>query len=81
MKLGPVTELDKINTVPSRNFTMVSCQELSHQCPTYGKFAVNPEAGFIKLELLWFIKLIFSLTITFYLMKTENKTTKPQTQL
>ena len=28
MKLGPVTELDKINTVPSRNFTMVSCQEI-----------------------------------------------------
>ena len=28
MKLGPVTELDKINTVTSRNFTMVSCQEI-----------------------------------------------------
>ena len=77
MKLGPVTELDKINTVPSRNFTMVSCQEIVTSMSNLWQICSQSRGWIYKTGVI----MVYLLTITFYLMKTENKTTKPQTQL
>ena len=60
MKLGPVTKLDKTNTATSKKF--VDNVMLPH-CDV-----MIPDA--------WSINTIFSLTITFYLTKTKNRTKK-----
>ena len=80
MKLGPVTKLDKKNKTTSKEFYN---DVISRNCdviaifPLYGQFGAiqKPDSGRIT------VKLMFSLTITFYLTKTENSTKKSPTQL
>ena len=80
MKLGPVTKLDKKNKITSKEFYN---DVISRNCdviaifPMYGQFGAiqKPDSGRIT------VKLMFSLTITFYLTKTENSTKKSPTQL
>ena len=80
MKLGPVTKLDKKNKTTSKEFYN---DVISRNCdviaifPMYGQFGAiqKPDSGRIT------VKLMFSLTITFYLTKTENSTKKSPTQL
>ena len=80
MKLGPVTKLDKKNKTTSKEFYN---DVISRNCdviaifPLYGQFGAiqKPDSGRIT------VKLMFSLSITFYLTKTENSTKKSPTQL
>ena len=71
MKLRSVTKLDKRNTATSKKFDDdVIFQFMVHLYPCGSP---TPDA--------WSIKLPFSLTITFYLTKTERRTKKSLTQL
>ena len=71
MKIGPVTKLDKRNTTSKNDDDVMSADSdiiaffLIHAV----KFAVTwkPESGCMVY------KITFSLTITFYLTKTEKK--------
>ena len=82
MKLGPVTKLGKRNTVPSRKF---DDDVVSADCgvivifPIYGQFGAirKPNSG----RMICNVRLTFSLTVTLYLTKTENKTQKSLSQL
>ena len=66
MKLGPVTKLGKRNTVTSKK---IDDDVMSANCHAIVIFWSNPEAGFLTHG-----QLIFSLKVTFYLTKTENRT-------
>ena len=73
MKLGPAIKVDKRSNGDVKKF---NDYVISENCdvillfPIYGQFAA-----------IWKPNLHFSLTITFYLTKTENKTKKSVTQL
>ena len=74
MKLGPVTELGKGNKKLSKNYNDV----MSANCNVififtiYSQFAAIGKPDFGRIS----VQLTFSLTITFYLTKTENGTKK-----
>ena len=80
MKLGPLTKLDKRNKRMSKK---IDDDVMSANCdviivfPIYGQFGAirKPDSGCMS------VKLTFSLIVTFYLTKTENRTKKPLTQL
>ena len=80
MKLGPLTKLDKRNKRMSKK---IDDDVMSANCdviivfPIYGQFGAirKPDSGRMS------VKLTFSLIVTFYLTKTENRTKKPLTQL
>ena len=82
MKLGRVTKLGKGNKTMSIKFDH---DVISANCnvivifPIYGHFRAiqKPYSGWDAES----VKLIFSLTVTFYLTKTENRTKKSFTQL
>ena len=80
MKLGPVTKLDKRNKTTSKTFDndiMSTNCDITVIFSIYGQFGATgswiPDALSIKLT--------FSLTLTFYLTKTENRTKKSLTHL
>ena len=75
MKLEPATELDKRNTATSEKFdNAIICWQTVMSLSffvIYGQFAAIqiPDSGLMAYK-------IFSLTITFYLTKTDNRTKK-----
>ena len=78
MKLGPVTKLDKRNTATSKKLMMTSCQQMSL---SNFWFMTNLEQSGSWIPDAWSVKLIFSLIITFYLTKIENRSEQSLTQL
>ena len=78
MKLGPVTNLDKRNTATSKKLMMTSCQQMSL---SNFWFMTNLEQSGSWIPDAWFVKLTFSLIITFYLTKIENRSEQSLTQL
>ena len=80
MKLRTVAKLDKRNTATSNKFDddfVSSNYDVIAFFPIYGLFAAIME----PYSKLMAYKLTFSLTITFYLTKTENRTKKFLAQL
>ena len=80
MKFGSVTKVEKRDKTTAKTF---DDDFMSENCdaiaifPIYGQFGAiwKPDSGRIVL------KLIFSLTVTFYVIKTEKRTKKSLTQL
>ena len=80
MKLRPVTKLDRINKTTSKKLDV---DVLSENCDVilifriYGQFRAvrRPDFGHRTA------KVMFSVTVTFCLTKTENRTKKSLTQL
>ena len=73
MKLGPVTKLDKRNKTISKKFDNV----MSENCGIIVIFLIYSQFGATVQS----VKCIFSFIVTFYLIKTENRTKKSLTQL
>ena len=73
MELGAVTELDKRNTVMSKNF---DDDVMSAYCDiiAFFQFMANLQPSRSRIPDAWSTKLTSSLTITFSLTKTENST-------
>ena len=80
MKLGPVTKFDKRNTTKSKKLMMTSCQQFVTSLPFF-RFMANLEPSGSRIPDALSVKLTFSLKVTFYLTKTENRTKKSFTQL
>ena len=72
MKLGPVTKLDKRNKTTSKKF-MTSL--------SFFGFLANLEQSGGRIPDTESAKVMFSVIVTFYLTKTENRTKKSLTQL
>ena len=75
MKLGPVTKLDKRNKKKKKKMMMMTSCRL---------FVANLGSLEQSRSRIWdaqSVKPTFSLTATFYLTKTENRTKKSLTQL
>ena len=84
MKLGPLTKIDKRNKATSKKKQKKkrrwhNARKLWRNCHFSDLWPIwsNPEAGFRTDSK----KLIFSLNLTFYLTKAENRTKKLKTQL
>ena len=83
MKFGPVTKVDKKNKATSKKKKKIKNEVMLPNCyvigifPIYGQFGAiqKPNSGRIAS------KTMFSLTVTLYLTKTENRTEKYQTKL
>ena len=80
MKLGPVTKFDKGNTTPLKKLPMTSCQKIVMSLSIFQVKADFEHSG-RRISHVWSVKLLFSLTVTFYHTKTENRTKKSPTQL
>ena len=80
MKLGPVTKLDKRNKITSKNLTMTSCRKIVTSLSFFG-FLVNLEQSGGWIPDKKSAEVMFSITVTFCLTKTENRTKKSLTQL
>ena len=81
MKLGPVTKRDKENTGTSKKLdddAMLANFDVIVFSPIYGRFAAIRKPN---SRCMIYKKLTFSLTVTFYLTKPENRTKKSLTQL
>ena len=79
MKLGPVTKLDKRNKATSKNLRLTSCQKIVTSFPSF-EFLANLEQSGGRIPDTDSAKVMFSVTVTFCLTKTENKTKKSLTQ-
>ena len=80
MKLGPVTKLDKSNKRTSEKLMMALCRQIAASL-LFFQFMANLEQTGSRIPDAYSAKLTFSLTVTFYLTKTENRTKKFLTQL
>ena len=80
IKLGPVTKLDKRNKMTSKNLMMTLCRKIV-TLSTFFQFIADLEQFGSRISEALSVKLIFSLTVTFYLTKTENRTKKSLTHL
>ena len=81
MKLGPVTKLDKGNTTTSikDNYNVMSTNR--RVIVFFFRFMANLKpSGSWSLD-TWSIKLMFSLTVIFYLTNHLNRIKKPVIQL
>ena len=79
MKLGPVTKRDKRKKTLSKNLTMTSYQQIATSL-SFFQFMANSEKSRSRIPDAQSEKLTFSLKVTFYLTKTENRTKKSLTQ-
>ena len=75
MKLGPVTKLDKKNNTTSKTFGDDAMSENCDVIPIF-QFMANLEQSGSRIPVAQSVKLKFSLTVAFYLTKTENRTKK-----
>ena len=80
MKVREVIKLDKRNKTTSKNLTMTSYCEIVTSLQLF-QFTVNLEQSESRIPDVQSVKRMFSLTTTFYLTKTENRTNKSLTQL
>ena len=80
MKLGPVTKLDKRNSKKSKKLAMTPCREIVTSL-SFFQFIANLEQFGSWISDVYPVKLRFSLIVTFYLLKTENRNKKSLTQL
>ena len=80
MKLGPVTKLEKRNKTMSKNLTVRSCWQMVTSL-SFFQFMANMEQSRSWIQDAQSVKLTFSLTVIFYLTKTENRTKKSLSQL
>ena len=79
MKLEPVTKLDKKNT---STLNKIQSYVMSANCNVIAFFRIYGKFTAIKkLDLVWSIKLTFSLIVTFYFAETANRSKKSLTQL
>ena len=76
MKFGPIIKLYKRNKATSNIF---DDDVMSKNCDVIVIFAIYGQFGAIRKPDT--AKLMFSLKVTFYLTKTENRTNKSLTQL
>ena len=67
MKLEPVTKVESKICNVKKKLTVMSCQQIVSSM-------ANFEQSRSQILDTWSVKLTFSLTVTFYLTKTENKT-------
>ena len=72
MKLPPVTKLDKRNKTTSKNVTLTSCRKIVTSLSFFGILA-NLEQFGGRIPDKEFAKVMFSVTVTFCLAKTEQK--------
>ena len=80
MKLWPVTKLDKRNKTTSNFLTMTSYRKIVTSLSIF-LFMANLDQSGSRIPDTESVKLIFSLTVTFYLTKIESRTKKTLTQL
>ena len=80
MKLGLVTKLDKSNTVTSKKMIMTSRRQIVTSLYFF-QFMVTLQPSRSGILDLQSIKRTFSLIVTFYLTKPENRTKKSLIQL
>ena len=73
MKLGPVNKLDKRNKTKSKKLMVMSCQQIVTSLSLF-QFMANLEQSGNQILNAWSVKFTFSLTVTFYLTKSENIT-------
>ena len=59
---------------------MISCWQIVKSL-SFFQFIVNLEKFVSQIPDTWSVKVIFSLIVAFYLIKTENRTKKSLTQL
>ena len=79
MKLGPVTKIDKRNKATSKKIVDDVCRKIVTSL-LFFRFIVNLGQSGSRIPDTESIKLRFSLIVTFYLAKTENRTKKSLTQ-
>ena len=75
MKLRSVTKIDKRNTTTPKKLTVMSCQQIVSSL-SFSQFMGNLEQSSSEISDAWSVKLKFSLIVTLYLTKTENRTKK-----
>ena len=81
MKLGPVTKPDKRNkTTSKKKWTMTSCRKIVTSL-SFFEFLANLEQSGGRIPDTDSAEVMFSVTVTFCLTKTENRTKKSLTQL
>ena len=82
MKFGPVTKVDKKNKATSKK-KQTKNDVMLPNCYVIGIFPIYGQFGAIQKPNSRCIasKTMFSLTVTFYLTKTENRTEKYQKKL
>ena len=80
MKLGPITKLYKRNKTTSKNFDEIRhARKLWRHCHFFNLWPIWSNPGSSSRRRV--CKLMFSLKVTFYLTKTENRTKKSLTHL
>ena len=79
MKLGPVIKIHRTNKTPSKKFDDDAMLEIVTSLLLF-HFMANLEQSGSRIPDAWSVNLMFSLIVTFYLTKTENRT-KSLTQL
>ena len=80
MKLGSVTKIDQRNKTTSKNLGMTSFLKIVTSL-SFFKFLTNLEQSGGRIPDTESAKIMFSITVTFFLRKTENRTKKYLTQL
>ena len=75
MKLKSLTNFDKRNKTTQKNLTMASCQQ-NVMSLLFFRFMPNLAPFESWIPDAEFVKLTFSLRLTFYLTKTENRSEK-----
>ena len=80
MKLGSVTKIDQRNKTTSKNLVMTSFLKIVTSL-SFFKFLTNLEQSGGRIPDTESAKIMFSITVTFFLTKTENRTKKYLTQL
>ena len=80
MKLGPVTKLDKRNRTTSMTLTMTLCRQIVTSLSFFG-FLTNLEQSGGRTPDTDSTEVMFSVTATFCITKTKNRTKKSLTQL
>ena len=80
MKLGLVLKLTREIRQRQKNLTMTLCQQIVTSLLCFQFMAYLEQSG-SQIPEAWSVILSVSLTVTFYLAKTENRTKKPVTQL
>ena len=73
MRLGPVTKYETETKQCQKSLTMTSCQKIVTSL-SFFQFMANLDQSRSRILDAESIKLIFSLPVTSYLTKTENRT-------